>query len=96
MLRDEENILFLEIISPSFDERGDNWRFSDGEVEFSAPILDEDFLERVRKGEILFSSTSSIEACIRTVQSRPGLRLKTERSIVKVLNFIPSKIGSLS
>ena len=90
-LREVEHTVFLEIISPSFDERGDNWRFSDGEAVFSAPVLDEEFLARVRSDEIFFSAGSMIEAGVRMVQSWSGRHLKSERSIVKVLNFIPSK-----
>ncbi|MBQ7608266.1 MAG: hypothetical protein IJU76_09905 [Desulfovibrionaceae bacterium] len=91
VLHDEESTMILDILSASISGKEDGWRFSDGSVEFVAPMVDDEFLKRIKNGEITFSAGSSIEARVRAIQSRPNMRLKTERSIVRVLNFFSPK-----
>ena len=91
VLHDEESTMILDILSARISGREDGWRFSDGSVEFVAQMVDDEFLKRIKNGEITFSAGSSIEARVQTIQSRPNMRLKTERSIVRVLNFFSPK-----
>ena len=75
--------LALLIISPVFVE-DNKWRFSDGDIRFSAAIEDEEFLRRVDQGESFAKDEYLIVDC-HIVQEMVGGRLATTRTITKVL-----------
>jgi hypothetical protein len=78
----------LKILSVVFTE-GNKWRFTDGDVAFSAAIEDTAFLERVKLGEA-FSDGDVLRCRMREVQSESeDGKLSTDRFIVEVLEHIP-------
>lgn len=81
-LTEQEFDQVLEIITPQFKENN-MWRFSDGERQFHAPILDAEFLERVDAGEP-FRKGDRLRARVQLIQFDEGGKLRTERRVVEV------------
>lgn len=90
-IRDDEDVFTLEIVYPSLDGKGANWKLFDGDAEYNVTIEDDAFLERVKKREILLGSGDMIEVRMRVVQKRPNKKLITERTVLEVLAFIPAE-----
>jgi hypothetical protein len=76
----------LVIVGPSFQD-GNKWRFSDGGPSFPAALLDEDFVARVDSGE-RFGKGDVLEADLRIVQQRAGMKISVEREVLKVHRHI--------
>jgi hypothetical protein len=74
------------IVAAVFQE-GNKWRLSDGAGTFNAVILDGDFLAGVDHGE-RFGKGDALDVDLRIVQTRTGLRVSVERSVVKVHRHI--------
>ena len=91
IVKDDEAIFQLELVVANLNGESQGWRFSDGEVDFSATVLDEAFLEQVKSRQIVIGAGDSIEARLRTVQRRPAMRLRTERTVTEVLRFISAE-----
>ena len=72
----------LIIESPVFKD-DNKWRFSDGQSSFHADILDRDFLSKVDDGE-LFGKGDLLRVDLRITQQRAGLKISTERIVLKV------------
>ena len=72
----------LIIEAPVFKD-GNKWRFSDGQSSFYANILDLEFLSSVDKGE-QFGKGDFLRVDVRITQDRSGIKINTERSVVKV------------
>lgn len=89
VLTDNECDAVLEVVTPVLNGNMSGWRFSEGEggVEFSARVEDEDFLSKVKAGEITFKNGTAIMASIRTVQ-RKNVRTITDRTIMVVREII--------
>jgi hypothetical protein len=90
VLREDEDIITLEIITPNLRGEPYGWRFYDGSVEYAADIEDADFLEKVKAKQIVFRSGDMLEARMKVIQRRPSQRLVTDRSLLEILSFIPS------
>jgi len=90
ILREDECIITLEIVTANLRGGQQGWRFFDGDSEFTATIEDETFLESVSSGQQLFKTGDMIEVIMYMIQRRPARRLKIDRSIIKVLTFIPA------
>ena len=87
---ENENRITLIIISISF-RPGEKWRVSDGgEKPFYVRILDVDFLQQVQDRDILFGTHDMLHVVLKTTQSIIDGKIRLEREIVKVLEYIPS------
>jgi hypothetical protein len=78
----------LKLASVAF-VTGNKWRLTDGDATFHATIADLDFLNRVERGEEMFSRRDILRALLRTQQWRTdsgGLRV--EHTVVKVEEHI--------
>ena len=87
VLTDNESDVILDVICPMMNGSPKGWRFSDGDVEFSANVEDEEYLEMVKNGTLKFKNGTAIRAILRTVQ-RKTIRKVTERTIVEVKETI--------
>lgn len=89
------NDLELTVVSPDF-RRGRAWKFDSDQGEFSAKILDEDFLDRVERESIKFGLGDAIKAVVVTTQYVDKLdQAKTKRVVSKVLDILPPAQGEL-
>ena len=84
ILADDEVEMNLQVVSLSF-EGNYKWRFSDGNSVFNADVCDEDFLNRVRSGEVAFAKGDIIKARTHKLQYLKGENMKTEYVIREVL-----------
>lgn len=77
--------IYLVIEAPSFKD-GNKWRFNDGGSSSAIAIADEDFLQRVDKGEP-FRKGDVLVADVKITQHQAvqGGPIRTERVIVKVV-----------
>ena len=87
--------LQVEIRTANFDGKPGNWRFFDGDLEFSAQITDQDFLDKVRTREIPLSSGDQLVVTLVTTQKKQSLKLKTDRLITEVKEHIPFESSAL-
>lgn len=94
VLLDIEQDVMLEITSVTFTE-GNRWGFSDGDRRFTAPVLDQDFLDRVNAGEP-FRKGDLLHCRMRIVQSRKDSRLRIDREVIAVLEHIRPDAAQLS
>lgn len=85
----EESETTLRVVSPSF-VRG-NWRFSEGGHEFSAPITDRDFNERIQAGTETFAKGDMLECrvALYTVSNARGQQVRNEYEVTEVHERIP-------
>jgi len=75
----------VEVVSPVFE--GESvWRFRYGQMRLTAKIDDEDYLEKVRRGDESFRHGDTLRVKLRTVQETIGNRIVTKHSIIKVLD----------
>lgn len=72
----------LEVVSATFRENK-KWRFTDGDIEFSASISDLTFLARVDAGE-KFAKGDHLSVVLRQTQTRSTGKLRTEREVIEV------------
>lgn len=84
ILADDEVEMNLQVVSLSF-EGSYKWRFSDGNSVFNADVCDEDFLNRVRSGDVAFAKGDIIKARTNKLQYLKGETMKTEYRILAVL-----------
>jgi DNA repair exonuclease SbcCD ATPase subunit len=69
---------------------GHKWFFRDGGNEaFHAPILDVQFLSRVARREIAFTSGDAVRVRLHQVTTRLGNELKTKCEVLKVIEILP-------
>lgn len=73
----------LQLVNIAFRE-DNKWRFSDGSTSFYAQVVDQDFLNKVRRNEA-FSSGDILKAKLRRIQSLSGETMKTEYVLLEVL-----------
>lgn len=78
----------LRPVSLSFTE-GNKWRFHDGESTFFATIDDPRFAEAVELGMEQFAKNDMLRVRLRIRQTKVDGGLRTERSIVEVLQHLP-------
>ena len=75
---------YLEAVSIHFKE-GHKWRFRDGEDEFSASIVDADFINMVQAGEVRFLKGDAFFCLVHTRQVLSAKGLKKECKILRVI-----------
>ncbi|MCY3681242.1 MAG: hypothetical protein OXH16_07585 [Gemmatimonadetes bacterium] len=81
--------IYVLVVSPSF-QRGDKWRVSTGadETAFFVGIADNDFIDKVSRGDEGFKAGDSLYVELQTIQWIEDGQLKTERNIVKVIDHM--------
>jgi hypothetical protein len=87
-LLDTTSEAVLRPIAVSFSE-GNKWRFSDGDATFFAAIEDARFAHAVEVGSERFAKNDLLRVRLRTRQSKIQGGLRTERTIVEVIDHIP-------
>jgi len=73
----------LVVESPTFKD-GNKWRVFDGQSTFSAAMLDEDFISRIKNGSERFGKGDILDVSLRTIQKQSIQKLTMEKEIVKV------------
>lgn len=79
----------FSIVSLAFKD-DNKWRLHDGNSQISATIADDVFKRRVDNNEIAFSKGDVLVCEVKVTQTQTGAGLKTEYTVVKVLNHIPA------
>lgn len=87
IVTDEARNMALSIVSLAFKEDR-KWRFYDGNSQLSATIADEDFLRKVDNNEP-FTKGDVLRCEVRVVQRQTTSGLKSEYTVLKVLEHIP-------
>lgn len=87
VLNDREVEMIVTVETVSFAS-GYKWRFSEGDITFTATIDDPAFRARIDAGEA-FRKEDMLRARMRVVQSQLGNKLKTERTVVRVIEHYP-------
>ena len=94
VLTDNEADMILEIVGAMTNGSGKGWQFSEGYggIEFHADVEDEDFLNRIKSGEIIFENGTAVRAIVRTVQHLTNKtvtdRTVTDRTVVEVKELL--------
>lgn len=85
---DNERIVALEIIKPSFEDNL-TWLFSDGnEGRIGAIVRDQNFLQRLERREISFSKGDILRLKLQTRTYVTAEGLRTEHDVIEVLDVI--------
>ncbi|WP_457103411.1 hypothetical protein [Mesorhizobium sp. URHB0026] len=79
----------FSIVSLAFKD-DNKWRLHDGNSQISATIADDDFKRRVDNNEIAFSKGDVLVCEVKVTQTQTASGLKTEYTVVKVLDHIPA------
>ncbi|MER9413660.1 hypothetical protein [Mesorhizobium sp. M0589] len=79
----------FSIVSLAFKD-DNKWRLHDGNSQISATIADDDFKRRVDGNEIAFSKGDVLVCEVKVTQTQTASGLKTEYTVVKVLENIPA------
>lgn len=79
----------FSIISLAFKE-DNKWRLNDGTNAISATIEDAEFLSRVDANQISFSKGDILVCDVKVVQKQTGSGLKTEYTVVRVIEHRPA------
>jgi hypothetical protein len=80
---------FLEVLSPTFKE-GNKWEFRHNNQTFHAEILDQSFLQKVRRREITFGQGDTLRVLMRIEETIDGAKVHAARKIVQVLQYYPA------
>lgn len=75
----------LQLVSVTFQD-GNKWRFNDGQTIFFAEVLDTDFLNKVKRNEIVFANDDVLQARLIKKQSISNGTVKAEYKVKKILN----------
>lgn len=75
----------LQIVNICFQEGG-KWRFSDGNANFFADILDKDFLQIVQKNEVAFAKDDVLRVKMHRKQYITPSGIKTDYTITKIMD----------
>ena len=81
---DAINRLALSIRNLAFQE-GNKWRLFDGQNVITATIADADFIARVDRNMVRFAKGDILVCEVRTIQSQSADGLKTEHTVLKVI-----------
>jgi hypothetical protein len=79
----------LEVVAPTFREQN-KWRFAQGEASFYAEMLDEHFLERVARHEVVFGKGDALRVEMEVETTRVEGELKFVRRILRVIEHLPA------
>lgn len=78
--------MWLYLVNVSFKD-GNKWKLSNGDSEFYAIIEDQEFLYQINNNLIAFSKSDSFKASVKTTQTLTEDGIKTNYSILKVLEY---------
>jgi hypothetical protein len=85
---ENERVTLLQVVTASFEDRY-QWRFTDGNSVFMAPIADDKFFERIDNGE-RFGKGDVLRVRLYEHQWRDEKGLHVEYKILEVLEVIPA------
>jgi hypothetical protein len=86
---DDVRRMALSIRSLAFQE-GNKWRLFDGQNTITATIEDRDFIDRVDANLIRFAKGDILICEVRTIQTQGTEGLKTEHTVLKVIEHKPA------
>jgi hypothetical protein len=84
---ESERTAVFEVVTLSFDDRY-KWRFTDGNVTFTAAIDDDRFFDAVQKRQYRFGKGDYLKVKLHTKTWRTDMGLKTEYRIREVVGVI--------
>ena len=86
IISDNTSDVWLVLVSPSF-ERGGLWRVRDvgDDNSYRVKMLDDNFMDKVLNGEILFGKNDHLFATLRTIQSVKNGRMAKKRDVIKII-----------
>ncbi len=87
VLLDRTEPMMLQPMDITF-RRGGKWKVNNGISRFFVRVEDHAFVDRVEKGVERFGKADIIHAQVRTVQTRTAEGLKTEYTVVRVVEHI--------
>jgi hypothetical protein len=76
----------VQIARIEFGADENKWRFTDGETSFFAPIIDQEYLQKINQFEAIFSKGDILKVKVRKKQWLTMTGLKAEYFIEKVLS----------
>ena len=94
---DKRNITqcFLKPKRLSVEGEPDNWSFrKGGDTVITATIKDQDFLDKIKSGEIRLAKEDLLEVNLLEIQEVHGEDIYAKYEVLKVLNYKPSPIQS--
>lgn len=89
VILDDTRRVAYSIITLAFKE-DNKWRLHDGNSQISATIADEEFKRKVDHSEISFAKGDVLVCEVRVTQTQTATGLKTEHTVIKVIEHIPA------
>ena len=98
VLKDTTSEVLLTVVSPMLNGNRTGWRFSEGEgsSEFSADVIDDEFLQTVKTDKISWTNGTCLLASVRSWQVKTHDGFKTKRTVLKIKEVIKPLSSSLS
>lgn len=98
VLKDTTSEVLLTVVSPMLNGNRTGWRFSegDGSSEFSADVIDDEFLQTVKTDKISWTNGTCLLASVRSLQVKTNDGFKTKRTVLKIKELIKPLSSSLS
>lgn len=98
VLKDTTSEVLLTVVSPMLNGNRTGWRFSEGEgsSEFSADVIDDEFLQTVKTDKISWTNGACLLASVRSLQVKTNDGFKTKRTVLKIKEVIKPLSSSLS
>ena len=98
VLKDTTSEVLLTVVSPMLKGNRTGWRFSEGEgsSEFSADVIDDEFLQTVKTDKISWTNGTCLLASVRSLQVKTNDGSKTKRTVLKIKKVIKPLSSSLS
>lgn len=98
VLKDTTSEVLLTVVSPMLKGNRTGWRFSEGEgsSEFSADVIDDEYLQTVKTDKISWTNGTCLLASVRSLQVKTNDGFKTKRTVLKIKEVIKPLSSSLS
>lgn len=98
VLKDTTSEVLLTVVSPMLNGNRTGWRFSEGEgsSEFSADVIDDEFLQTVKTDKISWTNGTCLLVSVRSLQVKTNDGFKTKRTVLKIKEVIKPLSSSLS
>lgn len=98
VLKDTTSEVLLTVVSPMLNGNRTGWRFSEGDgcSEFSADVIDDEFLQTVKTDKISWTNGTCLLASVRSLQVKTNDGFKTKRTVLKIKEVIKPLSSSLS
>lgn len=98
VLKDTTSEVLRTVVSPMLKGNRTGWRFSEGEgsSEFSADVIDDEFLQTVKTDKISWTNGTCLLASVRSLQVKTNDGFKTKRTVLKIKEVIKPLSSSLS